>query len=102
MSFLIPCPNCGPRPVEEFRCTGEVTVRPKESPTLRELASYIYFRDNVAGPHREWWYHRHGCGLWFVAERDTRTNTVVSTELPKPPAAVAPVEPLTVADASEV
>jgi sarcosine oxidase subunit delta len=102
MSFLIPCPNCGPRPVEEFRCTGEVTVRPKESPTLRQLAGYIYFRDNVAGTHREWWYHRHGCGLWFVAERDTRTNTVVSTELPKPPEAAAPAEPLAVPDASEV
>ena len=29
MSFLLPCPNCGPRPVDEFTCTGEVTVRPK-------------------------------------------------------------------------
>ena len=29
MSFLLPCPNCGPREVEEFRCSGEVTRRPK-------------------------------------------------------------------------
>ena len=35
MSFLLDCPNCGPRDVNEFSCAGEVTVRPKRSPTLR-------------------------------------------------------------------
>jgi len=82
MSFLIPCPNCGPREVEEFRCAGEVTVRPQERPALRELNEYVFFRNNVAGVHREWWYHRHGCGLWFLAERDTRTGDVLKAELP--------------------
>jgi heterotetrameric sarcosine oxidase delta subunit len=84
MSFLLPCPTCGPRDVEEFRCAGEVTRRPKEKPQLRELTSYIYFRDNVAGVHREWWNHRAGCGQWFIAERDTRTNEVVGTSIPEP------------------
>jgi len=50
---------------------------------MRELTDYVYFRDNVAGVQREWWYHRIGCGLWFVAERDTRTNKVLHTEIPK-------------------
>jgi heterotetrameric sarcosine oxidase delta subunit len=89
MSFLLPCPNCGPREVEEFRCAGEVTRRPRTAPTLRELTTYIYFRDNVAGVHTEWWYHRHGCELWFLAERDTRTNDVVRTWLPEAPAPAA-------------
>ena len=83
MTFLLPCPNCGPREVEEFRCTGEITRRPTDSPTPRELNTYLYFRDNAAGVHREWWCHRHGCGLWFVAERDTRDGRVVSTEIPQ-------------------
>ena len=83
MSFLLPCPTCGPRDVEEFRCAGEVTRRPKQKPSLRELTTYIYFRDNVAGVHREWWYHRAGCGQWFLAERDTRTNEVSWTALPE-------------------
>jgi sarcosine oxidase subunit delta len=82
MSFLLPCPSCGPRDVEEFRCAGEVTRRPRAKPQLRELTSYIYFRDNVAGVHSEWWNHRAGCGQWFIAERDTRTNEVVGTSLP--------------------
>ena len=49
MSFLLPCPNCGPRDVNEFAYAGEVTRRPKSDPSLRELTSYIYFRRNVAG-----------------------------------------------------
>lgn len=84
MSFLITCPHCldaGPRPVEEFRCSGEVTVRPKSEPTLQELTNYVYFRENVAGVHREWWFH-HACESWFLAERDTRTNEVKRTFVP--------------------
>lgn len=82
MSFLLACPFCGLRDVNEFRYQGEVVLRPSAEPSLRELADYIYFRDNTAGLQREWWYHRAGCGLWFVAERDTRTNEVLGTEVP--------------------
>jgi sarcosine oxidase subunit delta len=82
MSFLLPCPHCGPRDVNEFSYAGEVTVRPKQSPSLRELTSYVYFRRNVAGVQREWWYHRLGCEVWFQAERDTRTNEVLRVEIP--------------------
>jgi sarcosine oxidase, subunit delta len=88
MSFLLTCPNCGPRDVNEFSCAGEVTVRPKSSPSLRELTRYIYFRRNVAGLQREWWYHRQGCEIWFQAERDTRTNEVLLTEIAEPSARV--------------
>jgi len=87
MSFLLPCPNCGPRDVNEFGYAGEVTTRPRSAPTLRELTSYIYFRRNVAGVQREWWNHRLGCQVWFLAERDTRTNEVLRTELASPPRA---------------
>ena len=62
MSFVLPCPHCGPRPVDEFAYFGEVTSRPEPGSTLRELTDYVYFRDNVAGPQREWWQHREGCG----------------------------------------
>ena len=82
MSFLLDCPNCGAREVGEFKFQGEVNRRPASRPTLHELGEYLYFRHNVAGPQREWWYHRAGCGLWFVAERDTRTNEVASTDVP--------------------
>jgi sarcosine oxidase subunit delta len=82
MSFLLICPNCGSREVTDFGYGGELSVRPRTSPTLRELGSYNYFRRNVAGVQREWWYHRSGCRAWFYAERDTRTNHVLWTALP--------------------
>ena len=85
MTFLLECPNCGPRDVYEFRYQGEVTRRPTGEPSQRELSAYVYFRENVAGVQREWWYHRTGCGEFFLAERDTRTNEVLGTELPAPP-----------------
>ena len=88
MSFLLTCPVCGPRDVNEFRYAGEVTRRPAGTPSPRELAAYVHFRDNVAGVQREWWYHRFGCELWFLAERDTRTNEVLRTELPSHSVAV--------------
>jgi sarcosine oxidase subunit delta len=82
MSFLLACPHCGPRPVDEYAYFGEVTTRPTAETTLRELTDYVYFRDNVAGVQREWWQHRAGCGEWFLAERDTRTNEVKAIILP--------------------
>jgi heterotetrameric sarcosine oxidase delta subunit len=82
VSYVLTCPNCGPREVTDFGFGGELNPRPKEAPSLRELGEYNYFRKNVAGVQREWWIHRSGCGEWFIAERDTRTNDVIFTALP--------------------
>ncbi len=89
MSFVLSCPNCGPREVTDFGFGGEFTVRPSHGPSFRQLNRYVYLRRNVAGPQREWWVHRSGCGEWFLAERDTRSNEVLWTALPSaaPPAA---------------
>jgi sarcosine oxidase subunit delta len=82
VSYVLTCPNCGPREVADFSFGGELNPRPSSSPSVRELGEYNYFRDNVAGVQREWWFHRSGCGAWFFAERDTRTNEVQWTALP--------------------
>lgn len=79
MSFLLPCPHCGPRDVNEFATTGEVLTRSGPQATRRELSEYVYLRRNVAGVQREWWYHRLGCKQWFIGTRDTVTNTVHNT-----------------------
>ena len=76
MSYVLTCPNCGVREVTDFAFGGELNPRPKGAPSLRELGEYNYFRRNVAGVQQEWWLHRSGCGEWFIAERDTRTNEV--------------------------
>lgn len=64
MSFLLPCPNCGPRDVSEFRYGGQLIAAGQPA--------------NQPGPQRERWYHRLGCRRWFTAERDVRTNTVLA------------------------
>jgi sarcosine oxidase subunit delta len=82
MTFLISCPNCGVRSIEEFAYGGESTKRPGPDGSPHELARYVYFRENVDGWQTEWWYHRDGCQRWFVAERHTSTNQVRATYWP--------------------
>ena len=37
VSYVLNCPNCGPREVTDFAFGGEVSRRPRERPTLREV-----------------------------------------------------------------
>jgi heterotetrameric sarcosine oxidase delta subunit len=82
----ITCPNCGPRNASEFRFGGEYNPRPKQplAVTDAEWTDYIYMRRNKAAVQKEWWYHRNGCGAWFLAERHTKTNEVLSTSFWQP------------------
>jgi sarcosine oxidase, subunit delta len=86
--LLLNCPNCGPRNAGEFRFGGEVNPRPRNPAAIddAEWAGYLYLRDNTAGMQTEWWYHRAGCGLWFLVERNTSTNQVLRTFLWEPKA----------------
>ena len=79
MAFLLKCPNCGERNVNEFRFGGEFTVRPPPDADSDQWARYFYTKNNVAGVQREWWNHRFGCRKWFLAVRDTVTNRVEET-----------------------
>jgi sarcosine oxidase subunit delta len=65
--------------VDEFSYGGELQQRPAAAVTAAAWGQYLYGRRNVAGLQTEWWYHRLGCGRWFLAERDTLTNRVQHT-----------------------
>ncbi|MBM4420992.1 MAG: sarcosine oxidase subunit delta [Chloroflexi bacterium] len=82
MSFLVPCPRCGPRDVYEFRFGGETLKRPAPDASDAQWADYRYLKVNKAGTEHEWWFHRLGCRRWFRAERDTVENRVLKTEWP--------------------
>jgi sarcosine oxidase subunit delta len=82
MTFLIPCPDCGPREVTEFSFGGESGRRPGPDEPVAALARYLYVRRNVSGEQEEWWFHRDGCRAWLVARRDTRSNTISSAVRP--------------------
>jgi heterotetrameric sarcosine oxidase delta subunit len=84
MSFLLTCPNCGPRDVGEFRYGGELlhaapgTAREPASnlPGQSTAATPAQGFSNQPGRQRERWFHRHGCRRWLEAERDVCTNEV--------------------------
>lgn len=72
MTFLVCCPNCGDRPQTEFSCDGEI----KASAVNRVETSLgnferVWLRSNVAGPHKERWFHRGGCRRWLTLTRNT-------------------------------
>jgi methylglutamate dehydrogenase subunit B len=83
--MLIPCPHCGPRDSAEFSYFGDATrQRPDISDTdMEQWAAYVYDRDNVRGPHQEFWHHIHGCRQWLVVTRNTATHEVLGAEFAK-------------------
>ena len=80
---ILECPNCGPRNVQEFRYGGEYNPRPAAPLESAEpdWVDYVFMRQNKMGVQKEWWYHRSGCGTWFLAERHTKTNVITRSYL---------------------
>jgi methylglutamate dehydrogenase subunit B len=75
----IPCPFCGERDSSEFVCLGDATIQRPDSALLDAAKLFfeaVYLRDNLAGPHQEWWYHGLGCRSWLKVARDTRTHEI--------------------------
>lgn len=77
--LLILCPHCGPRNSSEFTYQGEGAARPEtEGVSAREWRTYLYERDNTAGPVSEEWFHSAGCRRFLIVERNTTTNEISS------------------------
>jgi sarcosine oxidase, subunit delta len=93
--LLIACPYCGERPEIEFVYGGQAhRVRPRAPAELtdEQWAAFLYLRENVQGVQPERWRHTHGCGRFFNALRDTRSDRFLATyRIGEPP----PEEPRT-------
>ena len=77
--MIIPCPHCGPRPVEEFIFLGDATVaRPasNDPASMDQWFDYVYLRANPKGRFSEYAQHSGGCRAWLVVDRDTQTHEV--------------------------
>jgi heterotetrameric sarcosine oxidase delta subunit len=77
----IECPFCGVRDQAEFRFGGELNIHRPADPRRSsdtEWADYLFYRDNLKGPHAERWVHSYGCRRWFRVLRDTATHEIVS------------------------
>ena len=88
----IDCPYCGLRGHDEFAYYGDAAPRrpdPAQPDAEQAFGEYVYLRDNLAGLHRELWYHAQGCQAWLIVERDTRTHAIgrVITARDAPPPA---------------
>ena len=78
------CPVNGPRIISEFAYGGELRPGPDpDTATDAEWADYVFNRNGVPGMKREWWCHTPS-GVWFIAERDTVTDTIARTYLYQP------------------
>jgi sarcosine oxidase subunit delta len=82
----IPCPYCGSRDAAEFSYRGDATLsRPNASGDRAiddaAMFAYVYLRDNSVGPHREFWYHGHGCRSWLIVTRDTASHDISDVRL---------------------
>jgi sarcosine oxidase subunit delta len=80
--LLISCPYCGTRPELEFVYGGQAHVARPEDPAAvgaQDWADFLYMRDNTRGLHAERWRHTHGCGRFFNALRDTRSDRFLGT-----------------------
>jgi sarcosine oxidase, subunit delta len=74
----ITCPNCGDRPVEEYRFGGELPTVPDHvtDPDERD-PDYVWFFDNVKGSSTERWFHHAGCRRWLTLQRDTTNDHIL-------------------------
>lgn len=82
--LLIQCPWCGARDEAEFSYGGEADIaRPQQPEAVSDEAwgDYLFMRKNPMGPLREQWVHSHGCGRWFVVERDTRNYEILAYDV---------------------
>ena len=76
---LLTCPLNGQRNISEFTYGGEYHPMPDPNTTNpRDWAEYVFFHNNEAGMVIEWWCHT-ASSFWFLAERNTITDTVIRT-----------------------
>lgn len=83
--MIINHPLLGPRDAAEFTCFGDASMihRPdwQGENAAQHFYEYLYLRDNVAGEHRELWYHEQGDRSWLVLTRNTLTHEIYKVEL---------------------
>ena len=76
---IMHCPLNGPRNIAEFVYGGTVSSTPDPAAVDdRRWAEYLFIENNTRGVVREWWYHAPSA-YWFIAERDTATDTILKT-----------------------
>ena len=83
--MIINHPLLGPRDSSEFVYLGDANLinRPdwQDDTALQHFVEYGYLRDNIAGIHRELWFHEYGDRSWLVVTRDTLSHEIKEVRL---------------------
>lgn len=83
--MIIHHPLLGPRDAAEFICLGDASLIDRPDWQAEDAADrfhdYLYLRDNLAGEHRELWFHEQGDRSWLVVTRNTLTHEISRVEL---------------------
>lgn len=83
--MLINHPLLGLRDASEFVYLGDASLLNRPDATqdehMQQFHDYLHLRDNVAGSHRELWYHEQGDRSWLVVTRNTLTHEITNVEL---------------------
>ncbi|MBS0400720.1 MAG: sarcosine oxidase subunit delta [Proteobacteria bacterium] len=74
--MLVPCPHCGPRPVEEFAFRHALPL-----PDVDAFGA-VYLRTNSPSLSREYWQHVRGCRTWFVLARNPASGVIAEVQWP--------------------
>ena len=82
--MIIDHPLLGPRDASEFTYLGDASLldRPdwQADDAVDQFVDYGYQRANLAGSHRELWFHEGGDRSWLVVTRDTTTHEISKVE----------------------
>ena len=83
--MIINHPLLGPRDMGEFIYYGDASLlkRPKwdDKNAENKFYKYLYLRKNVAGIHKELWFHQQGDRSWLVVTRNTKNHEILKVEL---------------------
>ena len=83
--MIINHPLLGPRNLNEFIYYGDASLlkRPKWDDINAEdkFYKYLYLRKNIAGIHKELWFHQQGDRSWLVVTRNTKNHEIIKVEL---------------------
>tara|TARA_X000000368_G_C23031494_1_gene712787 strand:- start:1711 stop:1989 length:279 start_codon:yes stop_codon:yes gene_type:complete len=83
--MIINHPLLGPRDISEFVYLGDSSLlnRPDwdNKKSEENFYKYLYLRKNIAGIHKELWFHQQGDRSWLVVTRNTLTHEIIKVEL---------------------
>ena len=83
--MIINHPLLGPRDISEFVYSGDASLLKRPSwdgnKSEEKFYEYLYLRDNVAGIHKELWFHQYGDRSWLIVTRNTISHEITKVEL---------------------